>query len=168
VQGSVLPEPALVLTNNPNAGVLVRAAEAGVPARAFTREEFAEGTAILRIMESYDIGYIVLAGFMNKITAPLLEAYPKRILNIHPALLPRFGGKGMYGSHVHEAVLAAGERQSGITIHYINAHYDEGDILFQARCPVFSEDTVESLAARVHALEYAHYPRVIAQTFYGV
>lgn len=160
-------KPALVLSNNPQAGVLARAQRLSVPALSFTGETFAEGTAVLRILEEYNISFIVLAGFMHKITAPLLDAFPNRILNIHPALLPRFGGKGMYGSRVHEAVLAAGEPQSGITIHYINEHYDEGAILFQASCPVFPDDTPDTLAARVHALEYAHYPRVIAQTFCG-
>lgn len=161
-------KPALVLSNNPRAGVLQRAQRLSVPAFVFTGEEFAEGTAIFRILNEYHISFIVLAGFMLKITAPLLDAFPNRILNIHPALLPRFGGKGMYGRHVHEAVLAAGERQSGITIHYINERYDEGDILFQASCPVLPDDTPDTLAARVHALEYTHYPRVIAQTFYGI
>ncbi len=98
---------------------------------------------------------------MNKISSPLLEAYPNRIINIHPALLPKFGGKGMFGMHVHEAVIAAGEKVSGITIHYVNQHYDEGAILFQATCPVLPTDSPEEVAAKVHALEYAHYPKVI-------
>jgi phosphoribosylglycinamide formyltransferase-1 len=98
---------------------------------------------------------------MNRISLKILDAYPNRILNIHPALLPKHGGKGMYGMHVHEAVVAAGEKESGITIHYINEQYDEGPILFQATCPVLPTDTPEEVAAKVHALEYQHYPQVI-------
>ena len=101
------------------------------------------------------------AGFMNKISDPLLNAYPGKIINIHPALLPKYGGKGMYGIHVHKAVIAAGERETGITIHYIDEHYDEGTVIFQAKCPVLPSDTPEEVAAKVHALEYAHYPKVI-------
>ncbi|WP_301038296.1 formyltransferase family protein, partial [Parabacteroides goldsteinii] len=101
------------------------------------------------------------AGFMNKISDALLTAYPGKIINIHPALLPKHGGKGMYGMHVHEAVVAAGEKESGITIHYINENYDEGDIIFQAKCEVLPADTPEEVATKVHALEYAHYPHVI-------
>ncbi|MDR2791859.1 MAG: phosphoribosylglycinamide formyltransferase [Tannerellaceae bacterium] len=161
------PRPAVILSNNPRAGVLERAKRLSVPARVFSNSAFAEGIDILHALNEYEVSFIVLAGFMNKITAPLLDAFPNRILNIHPALLPRFGGKGMYGHHVHEAVLAAGERQSGITIHFINEHYDEGDILFQATCPVLPDDTPDTLATRIHALEHVHYPRIIAQTFYG-
>jgi phosphoribosylglycinamide formyltransferase-1 len=167
VSSSHPPKPALILSNNPRAGVFERAKRLSVPAYAFSNATFAEGNAVLHILSEYKISFIALAGFMNKITAPLLKAFPNRILNIHPALLPRFGGKGMYGHHVHEAVLAAGENQSGITIHFINERYDEGDILFQASCPVLPDDTPDTLATRIHALEHAHYPRIIAQTFYG-
>ena len=100
---------------------------------------------------------------MNKISDTLLKAYPGKIINIHPALLPKFGGKGMFGMHVHEAVVAAGEKESGITIHYINEHYDEGAPIFQAKCPVLPTDTPEEVATKVHALEYAHYPHVIEE-----
>ena len=110
---------------------------------------------------NYDVCFIVLAGFMNKISDVILQAFPGKIVNIHPALLPKYGGKGMYGMHVHEAVVKAGERESGITIHYINEHYDEGAIIFQASCPVLPSDTPDEVAAKVHALEYAHYPHVI-------
>ena len=112
-------------------------------------------------LAEYDTDLIVLAGFINKISDPLLNAYPGKIINIHPALLPKYGGKGMYGIHVHKAVVAAGERETGITIHYIDEHYDEGTVIFQAKCPVLPSDTPEEVAAKVHALEYAHYPKVI-------
>ena len=100
---------------------------------------------------------------MNKISDALLKAYPGKIINIHPALLPKYGGKGMFGMHVHEAVVAAKEKESGITIHYIDENYDEGAIIFQATCPVLSSDTPEEVATKVHALEYAHYPHVIEE-----
>ena len=134
---------AVVLSNNRNVGVHARVNKLGVPSFVFSREEFAD------------------ACFMNKISDPLLNAYPGKIINIHPALLPKYGGKGMYGIHVHKAVIAAGERETGITIHYIDEHYDEGTVIFQAKCPVLPSDTPEEVAAKVHALEYAHYPKVI-------
>ena len=152
---------AVVLSNNPNAGVHARVNALGVPSFTFRREEFALGETVLNKLAAYEVELIVLAGFMNKITEPLLVAYPNWIVNIHPALLPKFGGKGMYGMHVHEAVVAAGERETGITIHYINEQYDEGAILFQAKCPLLPTDTPEEVAAKVHALEYQYYPQVI-------
>ncbi len=155
-------EVALVVSNNAHAGVLIRAPRLGVPAIVLTAQEFADGKAS-GLLRTQGIDFLVLAGFLLKVPADLLQAYPQRIVNIHPALLPRFGGKGMYGMHVHEAVIASGEKESGITIHYINEHYDEGTILFQATCPVMPDDTPATLANRVHALEYAHYPQVIAQ-----
>ncbi len=158
----------VVLSNNRNVGVHARANRLGVPSFVFTREEFVTGEPVLAKLAEYNIDLIVLAGFMNKIAEPLLNAYPHRIINIHPALLPKHGGKGMYGMHVHEAVVAAGETESGITIHYINEHYDEGAILFQATCPVFPEDTPGTVAANVHALEYAHYPHVIEEVLTNI
>ena len=154
---------ALVLSNHVDAGVHARVNAWGVPSFTFSKEEFAAATPILAKLAEYAVDFIVLAGFMSKIPDALLDAFPDRIVNIHPALLPKFGGKGMYGHHVHEAVLAAGESESGITIHYVNAHYDEGKILFQAACPVLTDDTPDTLAQRVHQLEYAHYPRVVEQ-----
>ena len=148
---------AVVLSNNKNVGVH----NLGIPSFVFSRDEFVEGTPILAKLAEYQIDLIVLAGFMNKISDALLTAYPGKIINIHPALLPKHGGKGMYGMHVHEAVVAAGEKESGITIHYINENYDEGDIIFQAKCEVLPADTPEEVATKVHALEYAHYPHVI-------
>ena len=154
---------AVVLSNNKNVGVHARVNKLGIPSFVFSREEFVEGTPILAKLAEYDTDLIVLAGFMNKISDTLLKAYPGKIINIHPALLPKFGGKGMFGMHVHEAVVAAGEKESGITIHYINEHYDEGAPIFQAKCPVLPTDTPEEVATKVHALEYAHYPHVIEE-----
>lgn len=154
---------AVVLSNNKNVGVHDRVNKLGIPSFVFSRDEFVEGTPILAKLAEYQIDLIVLAGFMNKISDTLLNAYPGKIINIHPALLPKHGGKGMYGMHVHEAVVAAGEKESGITIHYINENYDEGDIIFQATCEVLPADTAEEVAMKVHALEYAHYPHVIEE-----
>lgn len=154
---------AVVLSNNKNAGVHARMEKLNIPSVSFTHEEFIEGTAVLAKLAEYDTVLIVLAGFMNKISDTLLKAYPNKIINIHPALLPKHGGKGMYGMHVHEAVVAAGEKESGITIHYINENYDEGAVIFQATCPVLPTDTPEEVATKVHALEYAHYPHVIEE-----
>ena len=151
----------LILSNKQDAYVHERAKKLGIPSFTFTKAEFADGTEILGILREYEIDFIVLAGFLLKVSKSLLEAYPRRIVNIHPALLPKHGGKGMYGDRVHQAVLDAGETESGITIHYINEHYDEGSIIFQAICKVEPGDNSETLAARVHALEYAHFPCVI-------
>ncbi len=153
----------VVLSNNRNIGVHARVNNLGVPSFVFTRDEFVEGGPVLAKLAEHKVDLIVLAGFMNKISEPLLKAYPHQIINIHPALLPKHGGKGMYGMHVHEAVVAAGETESGITIHYVNEHYDEGAVIFQATCPVLPQDTPEEVATKVHALEYAHYPHVIEE-----
>jgi phosphoribosylglycinamide formyltransferase-1 len=158
---SSIAEVCALLTNNPKAGALGRMERLGVPAFTFTNREFADGTAILAKLSEFDVDLIVLAGFMNMISAPLLAAFPQRIVNIHPALLPLYGGKGMYGQHVHEAVVAHHETETGITIHYINERYDEGEIIFQARCPVLPDDTPDEVAAKVHLLEYRYYPEVI-------
>ena len=154
---------AVVLSNHAHAGVHARVNALGVPSFTFSKEEFASATPILAKLTEFAVDFVVLAGFMSKIPDALLDAFLDRVVNIHPALLPKFGGKGMYGHHVHEAVLAAGETESGITIHQVNAHYDEGKILFQATCPVLPADTPDTLAQRVHQLEYAHYPQVVEQ-----
>lgn len=158
----------LVLSNKLNAGVHARANALGVPSFVFTREEFAEGDEVIKKLAEYEVDFIVLAGFLCFISESLRKAYPRRIVNIHPALLPKFGGKGMYGMHVHEAVVKSGEKESGITIHYINEHYDEGAIIFQASCPVAPGDTPEDVAGKVHALEYEHYPRVVEEVIEGL
>jgi phosphoribosylglycinamide formyltransferase-1 len=154
-------EVSVLISNNPRAGVHVRMHQLGIPSITFSKEEFADGGPVVEKLTEYSVDWIVLAGFMNKIPAKILRAFPDRIINIHPALLPKHGGKGMYGMHVHEAVVAAGEKESGITIHYVNEHYDEGKIIFQTTCPVRPADTPEDVAAKVHALEYKYFPEVI-------
>ncbi|MDD2328228.1 MAG: phosphoribosylglycinamide formyltransferase [bacterium] len=151
----------LIVSNKADAYVHNRASCLGIPSHTLSREAFVEGKEVLDLLRRYRIDFVVLAGFLLKVPQSLLDAYPRRMVNIHPALLPRYGGKGMYGDRVHRAVVEAGEKESGITIHYINEHYDEGDIIFQARCPLLPGDTPEDLAAKVHALEYAYYPEVI-------
>ncbi len=151
----------LVLCNREGAGVLDRAARLGVPAKTFDRSDLYESGKVLQLLDDYRVDFIALAGFLWLVPGKLLSRYPDRIVNIHPALLPAYGGKGMYGQKVHEAVIRNGEKESGITIHLVNERYDEGNILFQARCPVQPGDTPGSLAARIHELEYRHYPEVI-------
>jgi phosphoribosylglycinamide formyltransferase-1 len=152
----------LVLSNKPQAKVLERAAALGVDVFFFDRRQFYETEEVLFILQRRNTDLIVLAGFLWLVPARIIEEYKGRIVNIHPALLPGFGGKGMFGDRVHKAVLDARSTESGITIHFVNEHYDSGDIIFQARCPVLPGDDVDTLAARVHALEYEHYPAVIS------
>ncbi len=156
-------EIALIVANRAEAYVHVRAKQLGIPSLTLSRDSLQEKGTLLSLMHSYRVDFIVLAGYLLRVPADLVEAYPNRIVNIHPALLPKHGGKGMYGQKVHEAVLAEGDTYSGITIHYVNEQYDEGQIIFQATCPVVSGDTSDELAARVHALEYEHFPRVIEE-----
>jgi phosphoribosylglycinamide formyltransferase-1 len=151
----------LVLSNKKDAKVLERARKFGIPTRIFSRQEFYETDLVLNYLLHEDINFIVLAGFLWLVPENILNTFPGRIINIHPALLPKFGGKGMYGSRVHEAVIEAGEKESGITIHYVNPKYDEGQIIFQAKCKVESGDDAESLANKVHQLEYKYFPKVI-------
>jgi phosphoribosylglycinamide formyltransferase-1 len=153
----------LILTNNPEAYVIQRASHLAIPSYIFNRETFYHTSRIRDLLNENGITLIVLAGFLWMVPPGLVDAFPDRIVNIHPALLPRFGGKGMYGRHVHEAVLLSGSKESGITIHLVNNRYDEGRILFQARCPVLPGDTPETLAERIHQLEHRHYPEVIEQ-----
>lgn len=163
-QPSDLLQYPLIITDNAQAGVLQRAERLGVAAHVFSRADFREGTAVLQLLQDEKIDAIVLAGFLSRIPQNIIEHYPSRIINIHPALLPRFGGKGMYGHFVHEAVLAAGEVVSGITIHYVDAEYDHGSTLCQATCPVYpSVDTPDSLAERIHHLEHLYYPVAVRQ-----
>lgn len=154
---------ALIVCNKTGAGVLDIAQNAGIPALLIEKERFADGDAYLPELTQYQIDLIVLAGFLWKMPVSLIQAYPKKIINIHPALLPKYGGKGMYGNKVHEAVIAAGETESGITIHYVDEIYDHGEIIFQATCAVEQNDTAASLAQKIHVLEHANYPRVIAE-----
>ena len=159
-------ETALILTNKREAGVIKRAEKLQIPVEVISLQAFKEGKAS-QIMKQYSIDFIVLAGFLLRILDELLHEYPNRIVNIHPSLLPKYGGKGMYGHRVHEAVLASGDKESGITIHYIDEHYDEGDVILQAKCPVLPDDTPDTLASRIHQLEYKHYPIVIEQLLKG-
>lgn len=154
---------ALVVSNNPSANVLKRAEKSNIPTLLVNKESLNPGEAVLKKLAELKIDLVVCAGFLWKIPDSILHAFPNKVINIHPALLPKFGGKGMYGMNVHKAVLEAGEKESGITIHYLNEHYDEGKIIFQATCTIKKEDTPETLAQKVHALEYEHFPRIIQQ-----
>jgi len=160
-KNSSLARVALIVCNKKRAGVLQIAESENIPSLIIDREKFFSGNGYLDELLERKIDFIVLAGFLWKIPSPLLEAYSRKIVNIHPALLPKFGGHGMYGSRVHEAVLAGKEVESGITIHYVDEHYDNGDIILQIKCPVLENDTPESLANRIHQLEHANYPLVI-------
>lgn len=151
----------LLISNKASAPALAMAEEQGLETMVLDRSDFYESENLLTVLEKYDIHLIVLAGFLWLIPSYLVEAYPNAIINIHPALLPKFGGKGMYGMHVHRAVKAAGEQESGITIHYVNEHYDEGNIIFQARCPLKESDSPEDIARRVQELEHRHFAPVI-------
>lgn len=151
---------ALVVCNKPGAGVLDIAARNGIPTLLVDRESFRSGEFV-HTLKGYNPSLLVLAGFLWKVPEAVVAAFPGRIINIHPALLPAYGGKGMYGHHVHEAVIAAGEKSSGITIHYVNEHYDEGDIIVQAHCPVVPGDTPGTLAKRIHKLEHYYFPLTI-------
>jgi len=157
-----LAKVALVLSENKDAFVFERARKLNVPTLLFTLEELRIGK-VISILKHYQIDYIVLAGFLKLFPTSIIEIYSQRIVNIHPALLPKYGGKGMYGSKVHKAVIEAGENESGITVHYVNQNYDEGNIIFQAKCPVLKDDSPETLAQRIHSLEYKYFPRVIEQ-----
>lgn len=155
----------LIACNRQEAGVYQVAENHGIESIRLERDRFQRGDAYLPELRSRQIDGLILAGFLWKVPTPLIQAYPDRILNIHPALLPKFGGQGMYGLHVHAAVLAAQETESGITIHRVDEHYDHGDHLFQAHCPVRPDDNPESLAKRVLALEHLHYPPTIENYF---
>lgn len=151
----------LIVCNKPGAGVLDIAAKENIPSLIIEREPFFRGDAYTTALKEHAIDFIVLAGFLWKIPPVLIQAFPGKMINIHPALLPAYGGKGMYGHHVHEAVIAAAEKQSGITIHYVDEQFDHGAIIFQATCPVLATDTADDLAKRIHQLEHQHYPQVI-------
>ena len=153
----------LIACNKPGAGVLAIASKENIPVLLIEKEKFFRGNGYIDELKEKKIDLIILAGFLWKIPGALIKAFPRRIINIHPALLPRFGGKGMYGDFVHQAVIDAGERESGITIHYVDEHYDNGDIIFQARCAVLGRDTPKSLAERIHLMEHAHYPAIIEE-----
>jgi len=160
-------EVSLILTNNPEAGVIQRARRLHIPAVVFSKKMLYESERVVALLLNQQVDLVVLAGFMMLVPENLIRAFPQRIVNIHPALLPQYGGKGMYGHFVHEAVVAAGEAQSGITIHYVNEVYDEGEIIFQATCALLPTDTPDDVARKVQALEHEHYPRVVGQLVAG-
>lgn len=161
VRARGIAEVASIVCNKPTAGVLQLASLEGIETLLVDRASFSAPDFARRLQVAYAPDLIILAGFLWQLPVALIEAFPNRIINLHPALLPKWGGKGMWGRHVHEAVLAAGERESGITIHHVNEHYDEGDILLQARCPVLPSDDADTLAARIQTLEHFYLPRCV-------
>jgi len=150
----------LILSNNPQALVLERAKKLNLSSKVFNREEY-KSTTVLEWLREFEVTHVVLAGFLWLVPSAFLETYPDKIVNIHPALLPKFGGKGMYGMKIHELVRQLNETETGITIHLVNEKFDEGEILYQGKCKVLSTDTPEQIAQKVHQLEYAFYPKVI-------
>jgi len=152
-----------ILTNSESAGVIARAEKADVVAQVFSKSDFEEGSPILDFLKSKEVDVVILAGFLLKIAPKIVSQYPDRIINIHPALLPKYGGKGMYGHFVHEAVINNQETESGITIHLVNNEYDEGEIIFQAKCSIHPQMGSKQLAAKVQQLEHQHYPKVIEE-----
>ncbi|WP_336066956.1 phosphoribosylglycinamide formyltransferase [Mesoflavibacter sp. CH_XMU1404-2] len=150
-----------VLTNNPHAKVLDRCKKLKVSALSFNRIAFLQTEDVLNILKVSQPDLIILAGFLWKFPENILKAFPNKVINIHPALLPKYGGKGMYGMHVHEAVVNNKETETGITIHYVNENYDEGAIIFQAKCDVLTTDTAEDVASKIHELEMEHFPKVV-------
>jgi len=155
-------EIVMVVTNKQHAGVCKRTRELGIETTYAPASDFRNGQ-VLQMLQKNHVDYIILAGFLLMVPEDILNHFPNRIINIHPALLPKHGGKGMYGEKVHEDVIAHGEKESGITIHYINKEYDKGETIFQAKCPVLPEDTPDTLAMRVHELEYTYFPVVIEE-----
>jgi len=162
-QGNGLAEVVQVLSNKKDAKVLMKAQKWGVSSLSFEKSELLESATIYDLMLKLNPDLIVLAGFLLKFPENIINAFPNKIINVHPALLPKYGGKGMYGSNVHKAVVANNEKESGITIHYVNEHYDEGNIIFQASTKVSINDTFEDVAAKIHILEQKHFPLVIEQ-----
>lgn len=154
-------EIACIISNKKDAFVLERAKQLNIPSAYFSKDDFENTSKVIAYLIEKKINFIVLAGFLLKIPQNIINLYPQNIINIHPALLPKYGGKGMYGDNVHKAVIAAGEKESGITIHYVNENYDEGATIFQATCTIESTDNYEDLAKKVHELEYKHFPEVI-------
>ena len=156
-------EIAIVLTNNSEAYVLQRADNFEIPSHIFDKHEFYKTDDIVKLLKNLQINLIVLAGFLWLIPDNLLKAFPNKIINIHPALLPKYGGKGMYGDKVHQAILDAGEEESGITIHYINEHFDEGESIHQSRFKIEQGDDIEMIKFKGQQLEHLHYPKVVEQ-----
>jgi phosphoribosylglycinamide formyltransferase-1 len=155
-----------IYTNKKDAFVLSRAEKLNIESFIFNRKDFYETGMVLEELTKDQPDLIILAGFLWLIPDTLISAYKGKIINIHPALLPMYGGKGMYGSIVHQTIIDNGDHESGISIHYVNEHYDEGEIIFQARCPVFPDDTPKSLASKIHELEYKHFPVIIEKLLF--
>jgi phosphoribosylglycinamide formyltransferase 1 len=162
-QTSSLFEVSLIACNKPDAGILQIAEKEDIPSILIDKEQFYQGDGYTRILKVKNIELIVLAGFLWKIPQKLINAFPRRIINIHPALLPQYGGKGMYGAYVHQAVIDNNEKESGITIHYVDEHYDNGDIILQEKCPVLESDTAVSLAERISRIEHEYYAKVVEE-----
>ncbi len=162
--GNKQVEISLILANKSSAGVLKRAEKLSVRSMVFSRNDFVKGGKVDLTLSEHKINFIVLAGFLWLVPDFLIQKYQNKIINIHPALLPGYGGKGMYGKKVHEAVIASGDKQSGITIHYVNSKYDDGQIIFQALCNIDDGDSAGMLAAKIHKLEHEHFPVIIEKT----
>ncbi len=156
-----------IISNKKNAYVHERAKKLDIESITYSRHDFDDTDNVLSLLKEMQVDFIVLAGFLLKVPENILHAYPDKIINIHPALLPKYGGKGMYGDNVHKAVVEAGEIESGITIHYVNENYDEGAIIFQAKCSVEKTDGYEDVAKKVHDLEYKHFPVIIENILKG-
>lgn len=165
-KGSDYAEVSFIIANTPDAYVIERAKRLDIEYAVVTKAQFMEADSIIDMLKERDIDFVVLAGFLLLVPAKLIQAYPGRIVNIHPALLPKHGGKGMYGDRVHKAVVESGDTESGITIHLIDEQYDKGTTFFQAKCPVLPTDTPDDVATKVHALEYEHFPHVIEEILY--
>lgn len=159
-------EISLILTNNATAKVIERASRLKIDCEIFDREAFYQTSKIVDLLKNKQIDLIVLAGFLWLIPEQMVKAFPDKIINIHPALLPKYGGKGMFGDKVHESVIANNEKESGITIHFVNEKYDEGNVIFQAKCEVLPTDKASDLAQKIHALEYQHFPCVIEKLLF--
>jgi formyltetrahydrofolate-dependent phosphoribosylglycinamide formyltransferase len=157
---------ALIVCNKPGAGVLTIAQKENIPTLLIEKETFFRGNAYVDEIKQHKVDFIVLAGFLWKVPVALIKAFPQSIINIHPALLPNYGGKGMYGRFVHEAVIEAKEKESGISIHYVDELYDHGQLIFQARCTIEANDTADSLAHKIHALEHEHYPIIVEKVIH--
>ncbi|MCH1437763.1 MAG: phosphoribosylglycinamide formyltransferase [Flavobacteriales bacterium] len=157
-------EVSLILSNHPDAFVLERAKKHQIETVVFSAKELKYGRNVLETLKQYNVSIVILAGFLLKIPGYLIQHFPNAIINIHPALLPKYGGKGMYGMNVHRSVVENQETESGITIHYVNENYDEGAIIFQASCAIASKDSPELVQAKVQELEALHFPKVIEST----
>lgn len=162
-EGSSEVSVSILLSNKPDAYALVRAENYDIPTYVFTRDEFYKSSHVIDLLKENEIDWIILAGFLWLVPQALISSFAGKIINIHPALLPKYGGKGMYGMNVHQAVIDSGDSHSGISIHYVNEEFDEGEIIFQAKCEVTSDDSPESLAQKIHQLEYEYFPKVIEE-----